>query len=295
MPICAFVQPGSHLFWTQNTAFGLPLGFVVFVLLVVRMIQAGRPGASERRPIDIPPSELPFWERPISGSVLASIGLGVIICLVLTLVIWRESSSSESPTPLSPTASTSEQTISITTSTPNDDSAHVPTPIVVESQQAAAPSQAQQDGSSGYPIIHSNIDPIIIRDLSADKIFSIGSTRENVVSVQGQPDEASDSRFSYGSSAVYFEDGKVISWNDPVGILRVGKPKLEPTASNPNVTEFGIGSTKNEVLAVMGQPDDFTDTKYSYGLSDIYFEDGRVKSWSNAGHNLRLSNAAKVP
>jgi len=48
-----------------------------------------------------------------------------------------------------------------------------------------------------------------------------------------------------------------------------------------------VGSTKDEVLAVQGTPDRFTDTTFSYGTSDVFFEKGRVKSWDDRYPRLR--------
>ena len=53
--------------------------------------------------------------------------------------------------------------------------------------------------------------------------FTVGSSKNEVLVVQGTPTAFTADRFSYGSSAVYFQNDRVVSWkNDPASIpLRV--------------------------------------------------------------------------
>jgi len=48
------------------------------------------------------------------------------------------------------------------------------------------------------------------------------------------------------------------------------------------------GSTRDEVLQVMGPPDSIVFGAYVYGRSQILFGYGVVQEWSNAGANLIL-------
>ena len=57
--------------------------------------------------------------------------------------------------------------------------------------------------------------------------------------------------------------------------------------SNYNKTYFTIGSTKNEVLAVQGQPDTMMRTMWWYGSSFVSFENDKVRGYSNKG-NLKI-------
>lgn len=43
--------------------------------------------------------------------------------------------------------------------------------------------------------------------------FTVGSTTDEVLAAQGTPTEFSESYWKYGSSTVYFRDGRVSSWN----------------------------------------------------------------------------------
>ena len=105
--------------------------------------------------------------------------------------------------------------------------------------------------------------------------FSVGSTRGEVVAIQGQPDSFTDTQFNYGSSRVYFWDDRVTSWRSYYPNTLKGKL----AATYTNKTYFSVGSTRGEVVAIQGQPDSFTDTQFNYGSSRVYFWDDRVTSW----------------
>ena len=107
------------------------------------------------------------------------------------------------------------------------------------------------------------------RQSPKSSFFTVGSTKSEVIAVQGTPDSSTETHLSYGSSTVYLEDGRVKRWHN--SFLRPLKAK----------THFTVGSTKSEVIAVQGTPDSSTETHLSYGLSIVYFRDGRVTSWKS--------------
>jgi uncharacterized cupin superfamily protein len=109
--------------------------------------------------------------------------------------------------------------------------------------------------------------------------------------VQGTPDQFTDTVFKYNyGTEVYFENGRVTSWT--VGSTKL-KVRMLPTTTVENRGFFTVGSSKDEVLAVQGTPDEFTDTvfKYNYG-TEVYFKNGRVTSWTVGSTPLkaRLGN-----
>ena len=61
--------------------------------------------------------------------------------------------------------------------------------------------------------------------------------------------------------------------------------KMTPKASITTRSCFTVGSTKDEVLAAQGTPSELGDRMWSYGLSRVYFESGRVVSWRNSGYD----------
>jgi hypothetical protein len=55
---------------------------------------------------------------------------------------------------------------------------------------------------------------------------------------------------------------------------------------------FTIGSTEDEVIRVMGDPDSYRDVSFikifEYGMSSVTFENGKVKSYDNSDGNLKV-------
>jgi curved DNA-binding protein CbpA len=58
------------------------------------------------------------------------------------------------------------------------------------------------------------------------KYFTVDSTRDDVLVIQGTPTAFSKEKFTYGASEGYFQNNRVVSWkNDPASIpLRAGMP-----------------------------------------------------------------------
>jgi hypothetical protein len=108
--------------------------------------------------------------------------------------------------------------------------------------------------------------------------ITIGTTKAEVLAQEGTAASASEDKLVYGSSELYFKDGRVTGWRiDPARPIRV---KLWPHSYvNPKLARYSIGSTKDEVLAVQGTPTAFTDDKFEYGKSEVNFVDNKVVSW----------------
>ena len=85
----------------------------------------------------------------------------------------------------------------------------------------------------------------------------------------------------YGLSSVHFDpNGRVTSWENSA--FKELKVRMLPSVATAS-SYFTIGSTKDEVLAIQGTPDRFTDSSFHYGLSSVFFDaDGRVTSWENS-------------
>ena len=127
--------------------------------------------------------------------------------------------------------------------------------------------------------------------------FTIGSTFEQVLVAQGNPDCMDTSglttKWLYGPSSVEFGLNvnswvtAVIGWNNTHGDLRL-LPR-DPTGG------FTIGSTYEQVLAAQGNPNRVDDAWYApkwfYGSSFVQFEtfQGTVMGWDNQDGNLRLA------
>ena len=59
------------------------------------------------------------------------------------------------------------------------------------------------------------------RKIDAKDYFTVGSSKDDVLAVQGTPSNFSERTFRYGSSVVNFESDRVVSWSDFYPKLRV--------------------------------------------------------------------------
>jgi hypothetical protein len=55
--------------------------------------------------------------------------------------------------------------------------------------------------------------------------FGAGSTKSDVIALQGTPNFFSDSEFGYGSSRVFFQNNRVVSWKDDPASVRLRVPR----------------------------------------------------------------------
>jgi len=111
--------------------------------------------------------------------------------------------------------------------------------------------------------------------------LTVGSTRDEVLAQQGTPTASSEDKLVYGTSELYLKDGRVIGWRiDPFSSpIRV---KLwAQTPVDPDLEFFTVNSTKDEVLVVQGTPTEFSEDKFKYGDSVVYFNNNRVVNWKN--------------
>jgi len=66
-----------------------------------------------------------------------------------------------------------------------------------------------------------------------------------------------------------------------VGEHQSTEPSAEPPYSVLPAGFLTIGSSKADVLRIQGTPTHLSDTEWGYGLSSVYFSNGRVVSWQN--------------
>ena len=126
--------------------------------------------------------------------------------------------------------------------------------------------------------------------------FTVGSTKDEVIGAQGTPSHFRDAHWTYGLSSVEFSGGTVTGWNDsPLNPLRARLLPAVPTDSAAAKSRgyFTVGSVKDEVLGVQGTPSRFSDTHWTYGLSSVQFQNGRVTTWNSSP--LNPLRAALVP
>ena len=114
--------------------------------------------------------------------------------------------------------------------------------------------------------------------------FTVGSPKEEVVAIHGEPTRFADYFLAYGSSRVELLGGKVSNWTQ-------GDVKLKArfwTATNTPAKEFfTVGSTKEEVMAIHGEPTRFADYFLAYGSSRVELLGGKVNNWTEGDVKLK--------
>lgn len=115
------------------------------------------------------------------------------------------------------------------------------------------------------------------------KVYSyitVGSTRAEVLDQVGAPTASTEDKLAYGRSELYFKSDAVIGWKiDAANPIRV---KLWPeSAVDPALTSFTVGSTRDAVLIVQGTPTAFSEDRFEYGTSEVYFQNHRVVRWKS--------------
>lgn len=125
--------------------------------------------------------------------------------------------------------------------------------------------------------------------------FTVGSTRDEVLRVQGTPTRIEGNRWTYGFSEVRFRSGTVEDYDNYFGNLKVRLLPSDPSGAKSRREHFTIGSGKDEVLAVQGTPTSIQGNFWFYHLSNILFRDGKVQHVVNAAGNLRFVAPGENP
>jgi serine/threonine protein kinase len=129
--------------------------------------------------------------------------------------------------------------------------------------------------------------------------FTLGSSKEEVLAIQGTPTSIISGggfigdTWSYGFSSVSFtKDGAVKGYSNISGNLHV---TIETTHAENGGSYFTLGSSKEKVLAIQGTPtsiisgEGFIGDTWSYDFSSVSFtKDGAVKGYSNISDNLHV-------
>lgn len=122
---------------------------------------------------------------------------------------------------------------------------------------------------------------------SAKPYVTSGLTTLEVLSILGSPTSSSGEKMFYKDSEIDFRGGHVVGWViDPKTPIRV---KLWPDgAPLPGLTHFAVGSSKSDVIALQGTPTLFSDNRFGYGSSVVFFQNNRVVGWKDDPNSVRL-------
>jgi hypothetical protein len=150
---------------------------------------------------------------------------------------------------------------------------------VVYQKNAAFDKATTDEASEPAPGTSIAAPPTVAKPTASrnDPYFTFGSALGKVYAAQGVPTKTEEGVWFYGKSKVFFVDGAVSGWEeDPENPL-----KTEPLTETPPSTlkTFGIGSTTTEVKAIQGNPLSENNSRWDYGLSQVFFQDGKVTGW----------------
>jgi outer membrane protein assembly factor BamE (lipoprotein component of BamABCDE complex) len=145
---------------------------------------------------------------------------------------------------------------------------------------------------NGYPKLNARLLPDSPRPIA--NYLTLGSTKDDVIYIQGTPDSFSANTFRYGSSFVYFQNDRITGWRNGLPKLNV---RLVPSSPRPVVDYFTVDYTKDDVIQIQGTPDSFSANSFSYGSSFVYFQNDRVTGWRNGYPRLsaRLLASSQPP
>jgi hypothetical protein len=143
----------------------------------------------------------------------------------------------------------------------------------------------QNNRVSGWSNISKNLRVRMISTSSrSENYFTLGSTKDDVVKVQGTPDSIIGNSYGYGYSSISFQGNNVVGWSNISKNLKV---KLFSNSEN-SLSQFTVGSSKDDVIKVQGTPDSIIGNTFGYGYSSVHFQNNRVTNWSNISGNLRV-------
>jgi len=118
--------------------------------------------------------------------------------------------------------------------------------------------------------------------------FTLGTTSDDVLGVQGTPTRVEGSKWYYGFSEIVFKNGRVEGFDNYFGILKV---KMLPSASVVEGTprpHFTVGSSMDDVLAVQGTPSSIRGNVWFYQFSNVLFRNGKVQNAVDTAGVLRF-------
>lgn len=144
--------------------------------------------------------------------------------------------------------------------------------------QPATAHGAQPAASNSAQIAGAKLKPYI----------TVGSTRAEVIALEGNPTASSEDKLVYGKSELILKDGTVLRWR----IDRASSPlrvKLWPHGYvDPYLDFFTVGSSKDEVIKVQGTPTAFTEDQFEYNGAVVYFSNNRVVRWKSDPSSVTL-------
>jgi curved DNA-binding protein CbpA len=118
--------------------------------------------------------------------------------------------------------------------------------------------------------------------------YTIGSSMDEVLAVQGTPTRMEGSRWLYGFSELRFKDGKLMEYDNFFGDLKIQLSPDKVGTGTQAERFFTVGSTTDEVLLAQGTPTSIKGNLWYYQMSSVVFRKGKVQYVFNSSANLRF-------
>lgn len=160
-----------------------------------------------------------------------------------------------------------------------------PTADARQARTAAEPPLAEDRSVTIYPPVTTwtEVTPAGPQGESPQQFFTIGSTRKLVRKIHGEPTAVNGDTWFYGTSSVSFGKDRV------TGYFNAGNLSVALRASQgATASVFGLGSSKEDVLALQGTPTRVAGDTWFYGQSSVSFSEGTVAGYWNGAGNLRV-------
>jgi hypothetical protein len=117
--------------------------------------------------------------------------------------------------------------------------------------------------------------------------FTLASTASEVLGIQGPPTRIQGQTWIYGLCEVHFRSGRVYSFNNFDGSLRV-RMEPAPVEDRSAPDHISIGSSDEEVLLVQGTPTRVEGDRWFYGFAELVFKNRRVVEYDNYFGTLKM-------
>jgi hypothetical protein len=216
--------------------------------------------------------------HPFTASALLLRAAFLLIALAVIAVLWITGDSLLSSNPRTATSWADFKAQTLNTLAENS-SRLLPSRTPPQQQQASPPppppnpqvtepTPSKRGRPKAYPNQVQTLRPYV----------TSGLTPMEVLAALGKPTSSVGDKMFYEGSEIDFKNGKVSGWKiNPKSPIRV---KLWPDSPPvPGLSTFSIGSSKSDVIALQGTPTLFSDNKFGYGNSFVFFENDRVISW----------------
>jgi hypothetical protein len=118
--------------------------------------------------------------------------------------------------------------------------------------------------------------------------ITLGSTKNDVLLVQGTPTRVEANKWFYGFSEIRFKNEVVDEYDNYFENLNIRLLPSTPSLSALQKGFFTVGSTADDVLNIQGTPTSIQGHYWFYQLSSILFRDKRVHYVVNSGGNLHF-------